>query len=448
MTQRSYWRTRSRSAPKTSVQVAMTWVEPPRHGVGQDHPVDGLLEVPVVVQSRSKAVDRVAHQHEEANVRCDAVQEVRCPGEGGVVGSPLAGDGSGPPREPPGELLDGGGVESLVGHAVEQVALLGEMVRRRDAGVGGNEVVPPRGAGLLGTDAHEVGWAGHLTLRYGRRGEIEFGLPRTEAPEAVEDQTAVGRAQAEEGLGEPGSPHDGSRAGMAAGCHTCARPAQSRRCRVGSVLDGHPATADDQRMPKWISESSTPRRSRGWDSGAPFRRRSTRGLSRGVRDRRRLRPGRVDRCRSSWAPWPRPWPRPWSIGGPTTAACGSTPTPVWPSVTGVWPSSSLGRAGPSPWSRPVAGGWWPTTARSTTIARSGTDWSAPGLGSAAAPTPRCWWRRSSGGESIGRSMPARGCSPPPCGTGRTATFIWCVTASVRSRSTTAGWAACSPSGPS
>ena len=145
-------------------------------------------------------------------------------------------------------------VESLVGHSIEQVALFGEMVRRRDAGVGGNQVVPPRGAGLLGTDAHEVRRAGHLARRYGRRGEIEVRFPRTEAPEAVEDQPAVGRAEAEEGLGKPGSPHDGGWAGMAAGCHTW-RSGTIGRCPSGPVLDGHPATADDQRMPERTSEA-------------------------------------------------------------------------------------------------------------------------------------------------------------------------------------------------
>ena len=29
-------------------------------------------------------------------------------------------------------------------------------------------------------------------------------------------------------------------------------------CRIGSVLDGHRTTADDQRMPEGISETSTP----------------------------------------------------------------------------------------------------------------------------------------------------------------------------------------------
>ncbi len=119
-----------------------------------------------------------------------------------------------------GELLKGGRVEGLAGHSVDQVALLGQVVRCRDTGVGGDEVVPPRGPRLLGTDTHEVGWAGHHTRRYGRRSEIEFGFPRIEAPEAVEDPTALGRAESEEGLGNPGSPHDGSRAAMAAGCHT------------------------------------------------------------------------------------------------------------------------------------------------------------------------------------------------------------------------------------
>ena len=117
-----------------------------------------------MAQSRSKAFDRVAHQQEEAHVRCHAVQQVRCPGEGGVIGSPFAGDGSGSPREPQRELLDGGRVEGLFGHAIEQVALLGEVVRCCDAGVGGDEVVPPRRAGLLGPDAHEVGWACDLTV--------------------------------------------------------------------------------------------------------------------------------------------------------------------------------------------------------------------------------------------------------------------------------------------
>ena len=243
-------------------------VETPRHGVGQDHPVDGLLEGPVMVQSRLKAVDRVAHQHEEAHVRRDAVQEFGCPGEGGVVGSPLSGDAPRPPGEPPGELLDGGRVECLVGHSIEQVALFGEMVRRRDAGVGGNKVVPPRGTGLLGTDAHEVRRAGHLARRYGRRGEIEVRFPRTEAPEAVKDQPAVCRAEAEEGLGKPGSPHDGGWAGMAAGCHTW-RSGTIGRCPSGPELDGHPATADDQRMPERTSEAVAPPALRRSGFGGP-----------------------------------------------------------------------------------------------------------------------------------------------------------------------------------
>ena len=45
----------------------------------EDHPVDGLLQVPIVIKTRSEAFDRVAHQHEEANVRRDAAQELRCP---------------------------------------------------------------------------------------------------------------------------------------------------------------------------------------------------------------------------------------------------------------------------------------------------------------------------------------------------------------------------------
>ena len=40
--------------------------------------------------------------------------------------------------------------------------------------------------------------------------------------------------------------------------------------------------------------------------------------------------------------------------------------------------------------------------------------------------------------SIGRSMPARECSPPPFGTDGTGSSTCCVTALVRSRSTTAG----------
>ena len=195
-------------------------VEAPSHGVGQDHPVDGLLKAPVVLQTRSEAVNRVAHHQEEAHVWSDAVQKLRCPGEGGVIRRPLARDSPGSPGEPPGVPLGGRGVERLAGHSVEQVALFGQMVRRGDSRVGGDEVVPPGGAGLLGTEAHEVGRAGHMTWRKGRRGEIELRFPRTEAPEAVEDQPAMSRAEAEEGLGKPGSPHDGGWAGMAAGCHT------------------------------------------------------------------------------------------------------------------------------------------------------------------------------------------------------------------------------------
>ena len=100
----------------------------------------------------------------------------------------------------------------------------------------------------------------------------------------------------------------------------------------------------------------------------------------------------------------------------------------------------LGPGGRSPWSCRVAGGWWPTTGRSTTMSKSGVDWSASGPGSAAAPIRRCWWRPSNGGASTARWTPARVCSPSPCGTGRSATFTWCVTASVRSRSTSAGLA--------
>ena len=192
-------------------------VEPPSDRVGQDHSVHGLLKRPVMVQSRLKAVDRVAHQHEEAHVRCDTVQELGRPGKGDVIGSPFPSDGSWSPGEPPGELLDGCVVESVAGQSIEEVAFFGEMPRRRDSRVGGNKVVPPRGPGLLGTDAHEVRGPGHLARRYGRRGEIEVWFPRTEAPEAVEDQPAMGRAEPKEGFGKPGSPHDGGWAGMAAG---------------------------------------------------------------------------------------------------------------------------------------------------------------------------------------------------------------------------------------